>query len=389
MERVKLCGRRMVEMVEVEGRKNLVPREIAEKFEEYYSKAEEWMKEGIRHRLDTRGEKFAEFIGEWLYGGFFSLIMNGGHAWKEYLLTSNMQIGPAFVRKYTIHRGMRYSRTEFGWLPEDPKLGLSYAEKDWRDVKPIPEWDLKEESNTKKNPINNGCCDVHMNWSSDINYPYCFAHVDDPYVFHFIWREAYEEGYTHPSPTQVPFKLASAYTFRLFWVLGHLNPKIPGRQVRFRHRMKLEKPNMQPDVWTEYEWRAMKEWATWKSAFEAFMEDEENRKYFKEKFGCETLDELLEKLKKGELKHLEAAPGVRTYLLDERPNWTPFMRIIYWWDENYKVDPKTGYITNFGEFEPENMIEMLVSMGFPREQAEKVAKADEPLDHYKPARRPE
>jgi hypothetical protein len=314
--------------------------------------------------------------------------MSGGHAWKEYIMTSNMQLGPAFVRKYTAHRGYHYGETELGWLPEDPKLNLKYAEKDYRDLVEIPGWDLEEETNTKKNPINNSCCDVHMNWSSDINYPYCFAGTDDPYLFQFLWREAMEEGYTYPSDVQTVCKSAVAGILRVLTVLGSLNPKIPGQHIRFRHRMKLEAPNMQPDPWTEWERKAVAEWGTTKSAFQAFMEKEENRKYFKEKFECETLEELLEKLKRGELKDKEVASGVRTYFHDERPGYTRFKRDIYWWDANYKVDPKTGVILNFGEVEQENMVKWVTGLGYNKEQAEAASHAQEPLDHFKPVKAP-
>ena len=340
MEKVDLGGKRELrEMVEMPGYKVVAPKAEADKWIEKFKKMDEWSEIGIDHRVDVRGNEDAKTILGWLWGtGVASVIQRTTAADVSITqFTSGAQV----FHKYNVKRGSWDWAVDFGRV-EDAPLFKKYKEED---TNVSPEIYAP---------------DVFVQWSGDVNYPFNFAHFNTAEMVCYAFMEHGVRQNVYPIDSQNVFFAARENYPRIGFLIGVTNLEIPGRQIREKHRYVHEKPNMVMEIFTPKEKALIAKTEQISAA---------------EKFGMqEKLDNMLDKLKKGESPELERKSGIRTWYDNEFPRDSTLKRNLKWWD-NHETDEQ-GFLVGYGEYEADEFSALLEGLGFSEvDEAQIFAKA--------------
>lgn len=341
MEMVDLGGeRKRYKAVELPRFQTVVPEPLADDAREQLGKMEDRAALGVEKRIDiTKGirRKQAAAMLDWFYGEGLSMAQQ---MIAPGCSSIQLQGNPVVFFKTNINQGLNW-RMGDGIVSRDPEVA---AQKD-----KLPKQLMRP--------------DNFMNWSGDINHPFCFAHISRGEIVLKAIEIANERGWFIPMLANNGLWQNRKNNARLGGYIGALGTVIPGEQSMDKHKFYYEKDHTCRYLFTPKEEKFFKDrgWDNLqKSAAEEM--DFDIDAYFEELVAGKHDDELL---KPGVKTDFSAAIPYQRTLRRSLGFWreTKHLDEEEWWNEKGRLDDD-GVLIGFGEFEEEEFRERLKILGY-------------------------
>lgn len=342
MKVVDLGGeRKTFKAVELPRFQTVVPEPLAEKAKLELGKFEDRAALGVQKRIDiTKGlrRKQAGQMLDWFYGDGLSMA-------QQMVAPSSSSIqlqgSPVVFFKTNIGQGLKW-RMGDGILIRDPQIKSQVGKLPRSLVRP----------------------DNFMQWSPDINHPFCAAHITVGEFILKVLEIANEKGWFYPLFANNGLWHARKNNPRLGGMIGAHGTVIPGEQCMDKHKYYYEKGHTCRYVFTPKEEKFFKERGWDQVQYSAA-----------EKIGLD-IDKYFEELEQGKHDDELLKPGIKADFTAAIPYQRTLRRSMTfwrgskkhmdepdWWKETNRMDDD-GVTIGFGEFEEEEFRERIKKLGY-------------------------
>lgn len=365
MKKVDLGGeRKRFKAVELPRFQTIVPEPLAEDAKEQLGKMEDRVALGVQKRIDiTKGirRKQAAAMLDWFYGEGLSMAQQMIAPDSSSI---QLQGNPVVFFKTNLGQGLNW-RMGDGIVSRDPAVSSQRGKIPNELVRP----------------------DNFMNWSGDINHPFCVAHISKGEIILKFIEISNEKGWFIPLLANNGLWQIRKNNPRLGGYIGAMGTVIPGEQCMDKHKHYYEKEHTCRYLFTPKE--------------EKFFKDrgwDDVQISAAEKMGFD-IDKYFEELAEGKHDDELLKPGVKT----EFSSAIPYQRTLRrgmsfwrgkksmdepdWWKEKNRMDDE-GVMIGFGEFEEEEFRERLKKLGYTEVDEEALFKGKVPEGLSKEAKIP-